>query len=134
MRTSRNGGTELRQSLPHTPSDLDDEVLTVDALLFEVLDVPVLQDPETLSKSRLRNESERVTLGQHDDKIVNKKSRGHGLLQTLDEMNTTLKILTAKDGTMSSQIKEHERQIEEHRKQIMSLKGHVGRLMQTKGG
>ena len=33
--------------------------------LFEEVDCPAMQDPETLGKSRLRNESKIATLGEH---------------------------------------------------------------------
>ena len=73
-------------------------------MLSEELEVPALQDPEALSKSRLRNESECITLGESGDRIVDGNSRGHGLLQRLDEMDRTMKSLTARNERKTSQI------------------------------
>ena len=65
-----------------------------------------------------------IPLGEHDVRIVYRNAAGHGLLRQLDAMNMTLKMLIAKDERKSREIKEHE-------KQIISLKGQVGRLMQS---
>ena len=56
--------------LPQTPSASDVEVTDVIAAVFERINVPSLQDPEPLLKSRLRDEAEQVTIGETEDNIV----------------------------------------------------------------
>lgn len=86
-----------------------------------------------LSKSRLGDEVERVTVRQLD-KLVYANSGGHGLLAKLEEMTTAIERLTAKDEQKTMQLKEHQNEIKEHQNEITSLKGQVGRLIQSSEG
>ncbi|KAK3168800.1 hypothetical protein OEA41_005248 [Lepraria neglecta] len=53
---------DIRTSLPHTPSESDDEDFDVHAIVFEEIHVLSQQDPELLAKSRLRNGAEQDCL------------------------------------------------------------------------
>jgi len=87
-----------------------------------------------LIKSRLRDEAERVTIGQVGNKLVYGNSGGHGILEELEQMKGKIDILMAKDETKTSQIDEHQTKIDEHQKKISSLESRVRRLVQSSGG
>lgn len=118
---------DIRTSLPHTPSEPDDEDFDVHAIVFEEIHVPSQQDPEPLAKSRLRNGVEHVTIGQVGDNLVYANPGGHGILASLEQMKRTMEILVAKDEEKTSQI-------DEQQKQLSSLESRVRHLVQSLEG
>ncbi|KAL9104998.1 MAG: hypothetical protein Q9163_000095 [Psora crenata] len=132
--TGRGNKERVHTSLPHTPSDSDDEVLDVTAVLYEDIHVPSQQDPEPLIKSRLRDEAEHVTIGQAGNNLLYANSGGHRLLEEMEQMKRDIGILIAKDEKKTNQIDEHQKQIEEHQKHISSLEDRVKGLVQTSEG
>ncbi|KAL2056070.1 hypothetical protein ABVK25_003713 [Lepraria finkii] len=127
----------IRTSLPHTPSESDDEVFDANAIVFEEIHMLPVQDPEPLIKSRLRDGAEHITMGQAGDKLVYANSGGHGILGELDDMKKTMAILTAKTSQIDEyrkEIDEHRKEIDEHQKEISSLKNRVKLLVQSSEG
>ncbi|KAK3175871.1 hypothetical protein OEA41_007193 [Lepraria neglecta] len=106
---------------------MNDEVFDVHAIGFEEIHVPSQQDPETLAKSRLRDEVEHVTIGQVGDNVVYANSGGHGILRDLEQMKRTMEILMAKDEKRTSQL-------DEQQKQLSSLESRVRNLVQSLEG
>ena len=113
--------------LPHTPSASDDEVTDVTAAVFERINVPSLQDPEPLVKSRLRDEAEQVTIGETENNIVFANTGGFGVLEGLEQIKRDIKILMAKDDKMTSHI-------EELQQNVSYLESRVGCLVQSSEG
>ncbi|KAK3176307.1 hypothetical protein OEA41_007630 [Lepraria neglecta] len=124
----------IRTSLPHTPSESDDEVFDIHAIVFEEIPVPSQQDPETLAKSCLRNGVEHVTMGHNGDKVVYANSGGHGILRDLEEMKRTVAMLVANDEKKTSKIDKHEKHIDELQKKTTYLESRVRNLVQSSEG
>ena len=78
-------------------------------------------------KSRLRDEAERVTIGQVGNNLVYANSGGHGILEELEQIKRKTDILMARDETRTSQI-------DEHQKKISSLESRVRLLVQSSEG
>ncbi len=66
-------------------------------------------------------------MGQVGDKLVYGNTRGHGLLEEIEEMKKDIAILMARDKKKADQIGEHQ-------KEIVSLKKRVKLLSQSSEG
>ena len=117
----------MLSNLPHTPSASDDEFVHVTAAIFEEVNVPPSEDPEPFVKSRLRDEAEKVIIGETENKIVYAKTGAFRVFEKLDRMTRDIEILQAQDGTMTSHI-------EELRQKVSYLDGRVNCLTQSSEG
>ncbi|KAM0797820.1 hypothetical protein BDR22DRAFT_891869 [Usnea florida] len=96
----------MLSNLPRTPSASDDEFVDVTAAIFQEVNVPPSEDPEPFVKSRLRDEAEKVIVGETENKIVYANTGAYRIFEHLDEMTRKVNILIAKDGTKTSNIEE----------------------------
>ena len=94
-------GTDVNIESPY--EQLKGRVVAVDGNIL-TMEVRKTRGTGVMSKSRLRNESECITLGASGDRVVYGNSRGYGLLQKLDEMDRAMESLTAQNERETSQI------------------------------
>ena len=125
-------------SLPQTPSASDDEFVDVTGAIVERVNVPSSEDPESFVKSRLRDEADKVVIGETQNKIIYASVGAFRVFEDLDDMKRDVQVLKAKDCTTTSQIEElrHDTtsQIEELRQKVSYLESRVRSLVKTSEG
>lgn len=125
----------MLSNMPQTPpSASDDEFLDVTAAIVETVNVPPSEDPEPFVKLRLRDEADKITIGETENKILYANAGAFRVFEDLNDMKRDIIILKARDSTKTSHIEELRQNDWELRQKVRCLESRVRCLVQSSEG
>ena len=111
----------------------------INTIIYDEVCIPVEEDLETFSKAHLKEQSDSSTLDSHGNSYYFGNTRGHTLMEKIEDMDRNFEKLLHKTDRLTSELhlqrQQHESELElqrakiqHHESEMVSLKGRMGQL------